>query len=283
MTQSTTNEATIAIIGAGISGLRCADILLRSGAKVKIYEARDRIGGRIHQIPFGGHLVDLGANWIHSPDGSPIKTLAESVHAVTFPRPKEQAIVGSDGKRRSDSTAAWLHGKRLELIEKASRFSYESSSQINPGDSLMDFFEREMGKELRHEPEKLRDILNEAHRWGQMVGEPVDQQSLRFLCIEEGPGGTDLFVASSYKSIMDLASRPALEKDAIQLCTEIKHISSEKAPGGSIITIETTDGVREKFDEVVVTCPLGWLKENMNSAFSPPLPTRLSQAIDNIK
>lgn len=37
----------IAIIGAGISGLRCADVLINSGARVTIYEARDRIGGRV--------------------------------------------------------------------------------------------------------------------------------------------------------------------------------------------------------------------------------------------
>lgn len=37
----------IAIIGAGISGLRCADLLIKSGARVTIYEARDRIGGRV--------------------------------------------------------------------------------------------------------------------------------------------------------------------------------------------------------------------------------------------
>ena len=37
----------IAIIGAGISGLRCADVLIKSGARVTIYEARDRIGGRV--------------------------------------------------------------------------------------------------------------------------------------------------------------------------------------------------------------------------------------------
>jgi predicted NAD/FAD-binding protein len=37
----------IAIVGAGISGLRCADVLIQSGAKVTIYEARNRIGGRV--------------------------------------------------------------------------------------------------------------------------------------------------------------------------------------------------------------------------------------------
>lgn len=37
----------VGIVGAGISGLRCADILLDQGFQVTIFEARDRIGGRV--------------------------------------------------------------------------------------------------------------------------------------------------------------------------------------------------------------------------------------------
>jgi monoamine oxidase len=37
----------VGIVGAGISGLRCADILLSHGFEVTILEARDRIGGRV--------------------------------------------------------------------------------------------------------------------------------------------------------------------------------------------------------------------------------------------
>jgi monoamine oxidase len=37
----------ICIIGAGISGLRCAEHLIRHGIKVTIIEARDRVGGRV--------------------------------------------------------------------------------------------------------------------------------------------------------------------------------------------------------------------------------------------
>jgi phytoene dehydrogenase-like protein len=41
----------VGIIGAGFSGLRCADILVQSGARVTILEARDRIGGRVGFSP----------------------------------------------------------------------------------------------------------------------------------------------------------------------------------------------------------------------------------------
>lgn len=47
------------------------------------------------------------------------------------------------------------------------------------------------------------------------------------------------------------------------------------------ITVTTATGERYSFDEVVVTCPLGWLKQNTGS-FSPALPNRLLDAIQSI-
>lgn len=49
----------VAIVGAGFAGLRCADVLLEHGAKVTIFEARDRVGGRVAQGNLAGHTVDL--------------------------------------------------------------------------------------------------------------------------------------------------------------------------------------------------------------------------------
>ena len=37
----------ICVVGAGMAGLRCAEVLTRHGLKVTILEARDRIGGRV--------------------------------------------------------------------------------------------------------------------------------------------------------------------------------------------------------------------------------------------
>jgi len=67
----------IGVIGAGMAGLRCSRVLARSGFKVTILEARDRIGGRVHQQSSGGYLVDMGPNWIHGTKGNPIMALAQ--------------------------------------------------------------------------------------------------------------------------------------------------------------------------------------------------------------
>ena len=37
----------VGIVGAGVAGLRCAEVLIEQGIKVTIIEARDRIGGRV--------------------------------------------------------------------------------------------------------------------------------------------------------------------------------------------------------------------------------------------
>ena len=38
----------VGVIGAGIAGLRCAEVLVEKGANVTLLEARDRIGGRVN-------------------------------------------------------------------------------------------------------------------------------------------------------------------------------------------------------------------------------------------
>src|SRR5256885_10700178 len=73
----------VAVIGAGVAGLRCADVLIQSGVKVTIYEARDRGGGRVHQVESAGRLVDLGANWSHgNVKTNPISRLAAKTKTV---------------------------------------------------------------------------------------------------------------------------------------------------------------------------------------------------------
>jgi NADPH-dependent glutamate synthase beta subunit-like oxidoreductase len=40
----------VGIVGAGVAGLRCSQVLLDAGVKVTILEARSRVGGRVSVI-----------------------------------------------------------------------------------------------------------------------------------------------------------------------------------------------------------------------------------------
>lgn len=57
-------DKQIVIIGAGAAGVAAAAKLGLNGFKnITILEAGDRIGGRIHTIPFGASVLDMGAQW----------------------------------------------------------------------------------------------------------------------------------------------------------------------------------------------------------------------------
>ncbi len=59
----------VVVIGAGAAGIAAARELRRLGRSVLVLEARDRVGGRAHTVPYGSHApLDLGCEWLHSAD-----------------------------------------------------------------------------------------------------------------------------------------------------------------------------------------------------------------------
>jgi monoamine oxidase len=74
------NEEQIAIIGAGIAGLNAAYQLQKQGIKATIYEASDRIGGRMYTIrnEFGKDLTtDIGGEFVDTTHSDIIQLVKE--------------------------------------------------------------------------------------------------------------------------------------------------------------------------------------------------------------
>lgn len=54
----------IVIIGAGPSGFAVATKLKANGFQnIELLEAENRFGGRVHTVPFGRNVLDMGAQW----------------------------------------------------------------------------------------------------------------------------------------------------------------------------------------------------------------------------
>ena len=66
---------SVIVVGAGLSGLAAARELKHRGYSVKVLEARERIGGRVHSNEIG----DSGAMFVHGVDNNPLTKLARDL------------------------------------------------------------------------------------------------------------------------------------------------------------------------------------------------------------
>eukprot|EP00930_Biecheleria_cincta_P067500 TRINITY_DN54135_c0_g1_i1.p2 TRINITY_DN54135_c0_g1~~TRINITY_DN54135_c0_g1_i1.p2 ORF type:complete len:170 (+),score=22.89 TRINITY_DN54135_c0_g1_i1:60-569(+) len=96
-----TRRLRVGVVGAGISGLRCGELLAEAGAEVLLLEARDRVGGRVANSSEG---LPLGAAWVH---GTVSNEVAMRLQALGVSAPEVTA--GNPWMRpTSESIAAFL-------------------------------------------------------------------------------------------------------------------------------------------------------------------------------
>lgn len=209
----------IAIIGAGMSGLAAAHALATSQRSVTVFEARNRIGGRIWTDETLGLPLDLGASWIHGTKGNPLTALASRAQAHTVATDETYRIRGAGGRIIAEENApAWLENV--------------VSVQHNAGADL-------------------REINVDAY---------TSQREY---------GGDDVIFPEGYAGIFT-ALQGNYEVRQSEKVTAIDHSKN----GISVVS----NGVERQFDAVIVTVPLGVLKNN-SIAFTPALPAAKQQAI----
>ncbi|NKJ02030.1 NAD(P)/FAD-dependent oxidoreductase [Novosphingobium sp. SG707] len=81
-------QTDVAIIGAGVAGLRAAGMLQKAGVSCAILDARDRIGGRIVTVDADGQPsedgFDLGPSWFWPGTQPDIGRLVEELGLASF-------------------------------------------------------------------------------------------------------------------------------------------------------------------------------------------------------
>lgn len=198
-----------------------------------------------------------------------------------------QSVVDALGHYLSDKEAADSTELVWSIIEQAMKHSNAESGTIPPEKSLYNYFEEAvenlfMDATTDEAKRKRQTILQMSEMWGAFVGSPIQQQSLKFFWMEECIDGENLFVAGTYKKVLEKIAAPAVEA-GIKFGHVVKKIVSNRSTEHEDpkVVVELDGRESEVVDEVVMTAPLGWLKTNMD-AFEPALPQRLQDGIKAI-
>jgi hypothetical protein len=177
-------------VGAGLAGLRCADILLSHGFRVTVIEGRDRVGGRVHQAKStAGYTVDLGPNWIHGTNDNPILELAKQTNTAYGSWDSSTHVFDQGGdllplaEGEQHSTLMW------DIISDGFCHSNKNSATISPEESFWSFFQKEVQRRIPErdlESERKRESVYQlAEGWGNFVGNHIRTQSMKFFWLEE--------------------------------------------------------------------------------------------------
>ena len=79
------NAKSVLIVGAGMAGQSAARSLADAGWPVRVIEAHDRVGGRVHTNRDWGVPLEMGASWIHGTSDNPLMELAQKARAQLVP------------------------------------------------------------------------------------------------------------------------------------------------------------------------------------------------------
>lgn len=249
----------VLVVGAGISGLAAAQKLKQQQFDVKVLEARNRIGGRIHTLRDGGIPFDTGASWIHGTRRNPLTKLAQDAGASTFNTNEELVQV-------FDINGA-LYDDNL-LAQQESLYNQALQSVVNAG-SQQESFAQVFG---RLYPNQLNDRL-----WTYFLsaylefdtGADIHRLSSKFFDDDSLFGGAEAMLPAGYDQLLQ-----PLTTDLTVLLNEV--VTKIEILGSGVQV--TTANATHVADFVVVSLPLGVLRAG-NVAFEPALPSMLQQAI----
>ncbi|XP_063545354.1 spermine oxidase-like [Cydia strobilella] len=271
------------VIGLGSAGTTAATELAQSGRKVLALEAHDRVGGRVHTVPFGDGLVELGAEWIHGNVSSRTYALAVKHNIDTKLQPLSTDPYRSDGTKPDVALVTEL--LNLDFTEE----------HPDPPEAVGTFVTKKFMEYItKNKPDLLKDqdFITEFLEFSNLQTNTMeasnDWNDVTTGDLYEQLGGpqTISWHRHGYKTFFDIMlnkynNGSGLPNLDIKLNTEVTRIITPQHPNETV-TVECKDGSSYTAKHAIVTVSLGVLKATHTTFFSPPLPVEKRTAIEKI-
>jgi len=256
-------DVDVIVIGAGIAGLAAARRLVELGYETIVLEADSAPGGRIRTDWTLDAPFELGAGWIHGPDGNPISELARAADASPFVTEDESyRVFAANGDPVAEDQIAAGY-RRLEALYAAIEAGLDNDMPLSTAIARM-------GGKLKSDP--VVNWMSSAYTEFS-TGGPIDKLSAYYFDEDGVYPGDDVILTRGYESII---RQMAADLD-IRLNTRVQAVAYEKGDGA---VVSTNAGDFEA-SFVICTVPLGVLKAG-DVRFEPALPKSHRRGIDSI-
>ncbi len=266
------NRYDTVVVGAGVAGLTAARLLAKSGQRVVVLEARDRVGGRVWTDRADGYVTDRGASWIHGITDSPVAAAAEAfgMETVEFtvggyqPDSRPIAYYGPDGRRLTDA-ARQRFVDDIHAVDAALLPVVDASA---PDDSYRDVTDAAIAAQGwdGDRAERVREYMQ--HRSEEQYGAWIEDLAAHGLD-DDVVDGDEVVFPDGYARLP--------EHLAVGLDVRLEHIVTRVAWGAEGVTVASDNGTFTA-DSVVVTVPVGVLKSDA-FVIEPPLPETVAGAL----
>lgn len=309
---------------AGVSTAHHLASNKKFSGRIGLLEARNRWGGRIHGHELSSKRVELGANWIHGIIGNPICDIAIKNKLVDPLGADSCPSVDSVQRKKYFVSAITQSGDRIpiKLVEDCYNTYFWFMKQCESYYTLIEegkmppaIHKNSVGKHLvaditsflkkKDTNEKVTRkaifrnlLLREACISGSHSINDVNLKD--FGAYEELPGG-NLVVDGGYIRIIgillneidnhvqerkDIKFEPYLDHEVTEIKWKQADIGSKAGDDKkSLVQVNCSNGSKFTCNEVVITLPLGVLKECVkggNPLFTPHLPQYKIDCINNL-
>lgn len=258
-------KGRVAIIGAGAAGLYAGFLLQQAGAEYVIYEASDRVGGRIRPLKgFSDFEIELGAEEIHGKNSIWYDWVKSTTAALIDTKTTDFFQVGNVFKNEAQWSNDADFQAALRLSDQARNYT---STDINL-QQLMD--NNRLAQRVQHIVNA--QVANE-------YGTSANRLSVKGVSEEDliwSAGDEDFTVAGrSFLSVLEEKCKDVLPK--VRINTPISQIDyrSER------IVLTDAQSQRYQADKLIITAPLAILQAG-DIQFLPPLPDSKINAFKKI-
>lgn len=153
-------EPDVIVVGAGVTGLYAARLIERAGFSVQVFEARDRVGGRLHGEVVEGVTREYGGQWI-APYQTAILALVEELGLSTFSRHRAghdvflaggQRVIHGHDEFPLSAEADAAFGEAVEKLARVAREIDPEAAWTHPEAEALDSisFEEWLRAEVTH-------------------------------------------------------------------------------------------------------------------------------------